>query len=372
MSLINKMLQDLEARQAGGAERILTDHVRPLPAGTNPRRARVVAAVALTALLLAVAGALQFLPSREGPVVARPVNADPAPPAPAAASIAVPAAPLVASVVPVTQSASPDQIPPAAPPESPRRIEAIGLKVATELVVPPSVQARSEPRSVAARPSPPEENAAPAPKRPRPSEGPTRIEKSNRVITAQERAANDYRHALALLNEGRASASIDSLRAALQSDALLTEARLLLSSLFLEKRQIEEARSVLQEGLARDPAQPRLAMPLARIQVELGDSGGAAETLSRAAQAASGNAEFRGFHAAVLQRLGRHEEATAEFRAALRLVPESGLWWMGLGISLEADGQRGSARDALRRARETGRLTPELDRFVEQKLLALP
>jgi MSHA biogenesis protein MshN len=256
--------------------------------------------------------------------------------------------------------------------ESAGRPAAYGLKVATALSVSPALSARNDPRPVTAKASPAAGSSPPAAMPIRQSEGPTRIEKSNRAMTAQERAAIDYRQAVALLNEGRQGAAMESLRAVLRSDASHAEARLLLSTLLLERRQLEEAKAILVEGLAIEPAQPRLAMPLARIHVELGDAGAAAETLSRAAQAATGNAEYRGFYAAVLQRLGRHKEAAAEFQAALRLLPESGLWWMGLGISLEADGQRGAAKDALRRARETRRLTPELDRYVEQKLQALP
>jgi MSHA biogenesis protein MshN len=41
---------------------------------------------------------------------------------------------------------------------------------------------------------------------------------------------------------------------------------------------------------------------------------------------------------------------------------------MGLGISLEAEGRSAEARDAFQRARASNSLSPELDRFVEQKI----
>jgi MSHA biogenesis protein MshN len=44
---------------------------------------------------------------------------------------------------------------------------------------------------------------------------------------------------------------------------------------------------------------------------------------------------------------------------------------MGLGISLEADGRGAEAREAFQRARSSGALSAELDRFVEQKLRQL-
>jgi len=65
----------------------------------------------------------------------------------------------------------------------------------------------------------------------------------------------------------------------------------------------EKTASNVQEALARDPLQPQLASRLARLQLERGDSRGAAETLGKAAGVAANDAEYRALHAAVLQRL---------------------------------------------------------------------
>jgi MSHA biogenesis protein MshN len=43
-------------------------------------------------------------------------------------------------------------------------------------------------------------------------------------------------------------------------------------------------------------------------------------------------------------------------------------WWMGLGISLQADQHLPEAREAYNRARSTGGLTPELRSFVDRKI----
>jgi MSHA biogenesis protein MshN len=238
-----------------------------------------------------------------------------------------------------------------------------GLKLATAIDVPASKNVGDSPWL--AKPGSLPKKARPAPAQP-PS-----IQKQARASTAQERADADYRHAVALMNEGRVTDSQEMLRGALREDPAHAQARLMLVGMLVEQKRLDEAQVVLQQGLDRDPAQPAFAMRLARIQVERGDSTAAAGTLLRAAPAATGNAEFRGFHAAVLQRLARHKEAVLEYQAALRLSPQSGVWWMGLGISLEADGRPAEARDAFLRARATRTLSPELDRFVDQKLRQL-
>lgn len=198
-----------------------------------------------------------------------------------------------------------------------------------------------------------------------------RIEKKMRASTARERAENEYRRALGLVNQGRVQESIAVLRAALSEDAGHAGSRLALFGLLLEQQRIEEAQALLEETLARDPAQPQMASRLARLKLSRGDARGANETLGKAAASAQSNPEYRALHAAVLQRLTLHKDAVTEFQAALRLAPQAGVWWMGLGISLEADGRGAEAREAFQRARSSGALSAELDRFVEQKLRQL-
>ncbi len=380
MSLINKLLQDLEARQAPVPERFSSRHVRPLPPAPGRRRWPVVAAGAML-LMLAAAGAAYQLLSREEALpspsqafrqgVLAP-QASVASPASAPAVSASPAPANGAEPSPWTGTGSPAEKPLAAAMASAVADDAFGLRVSRSLVVPPGLHADEGRKSSEAQPRPIATAAAsPGPAPFRRDERPPSIEKQARAVSAEDRAAHAYREAIALAGQGRPGAAVEGLREALHADAAHDEARLLLARLLLENRRLAEAKAVLEEGLARDPAQPRLAMALARVQVELGDTPAASATLARAAAVAAGNAEFRGFQAALLQRMGRHREAAEEFRAALRLKPDSGLWWMGLGLSLDAEGERGPARDALQRARATGRLEPDIDRFVEQKLLAL-
>ena len=334
------------------------------PAATEAAASAPAPAVPAEALPLPAAA-----PATPAVAAAPPVMATPAPPAdkPAPAPV-LQTAEAPAGQPPATAAASGQ--PAAQKSAAATRRGDTELKVSTSLTVPKEYLERSTAPAPSAAAAPIAAKPAAQPPR-RKAEGPPSIEKQMLGGTAGERAESEYRKAVALLKQGRMSEAFDSLRGALQAEAAHAGARLLLTGLLMEQKRLDEAQVLLKEGLALNPAQAQLAMRLARIQVERGELGGSIETLQRTAPAASDSAEYRGFHAAVLQRLGRHPEAVLEFQSALRLAPQSGIWWMGLGISLEEDHRPAEAREAYQKARSSGTLSTDLEQFVGRKLKQL-
>ena len=197
-----------------------------------------------------------------------------------------------------------------------------------------------------------------------------RIDKRDSA-TPRDRAAAEFRRAVSFVNQGRIAEGMETFRAALAFDPTYEVARQTQVSLLLEAKRMDEAASVLQEGISLDPANAAFVMLLARSLVERNDVGGALALLQQHAPAAAGNADYHAFAAALYQRLGRHGEAVNEYGAALRVAPASGVWWVGLGISQEAQQRAAEAADSFRRAKETGTLSTELAGFVDRRLKAL-
>lgn len=335
MSLINQMLQDLEKRRSEQAEEhSLPAEARAVAEASKPRSGTWLAvALVLVALIAVFAWQLQRAPSPSRkvalqptlkpalPPAAKPVpEAAPQPPAP----VAVPAAP--APVQPASEAAAPKE-------------------------------ARKEPEKKK------EPQAARKPK-PLPAE----ISKQPSEPTPQQQAEEQYRRAVSLLQQGRVQDAQTQLASALQLDPFHVTARQALVGLLVEGRRYVQAERLLEEGLQIDPSQQEFAVMLARLQVERGDLRSALELLQRTLPYAENNPEYHAFMAALLQRVERHQEAAEQYRAALRLVPQSGTWWMGLGISLQADNQLAQAQEAFRRAKASNTLNPELQAFVDQRL----
>lgn len=325
MSLINKMLQDLDARgaQAGSA---LQSDTRPV-ALPERKFSMVQTGIIAGATVMAVA-AVGFWLYKRPAVVAPPVVLAAQAAAPRAARIALAPAMVAPTVLP------------AAPPKA---------------VAPPArapVAARGP--AVAAVPAPP---AKPA------------LFAGGRHMNDAQRAEADYRNALAALDDGRVEGAMAMLEQALWRNARHDAARQSLVALLIEAGRNDDAMAQLEQGLALDPAQPSMAMLLARMQIERGQSGVA--TLERSLPAAADNPDYQAFLAGALQRAQRHREALLHYGAALRSAPENGVWLMGMGMSLQAEKRNAEALDAFRRARASGTLTAPLAAFVERKIVQL-
>lgn len=355
MSLINKVLTDLEARSGtpGYAQpaRPFFEDLRPVrPVSSRPsRRMPLLILLAFTLGAVALYGGMRWQKRQEDvtarhvalPVTARPVEqALLQPPTPLAAST-----PMEASVTPLPT--------PVAVAELPASAEVDSAPVKARPAAMPKKKEKSTP-VVAAIPG---ETAG--------------IDKKARPLTTHEQAENAYRAAgTAVKRQDRAQAERE-LKNALALNAKHAPARELYAGLLLEQGRALEAQQLLEQGLAKMPDHYPFAQLLARLYVEHGAEHKALAVLQQARASGQGNADFLALSATLAQRAGRHTDAIADFGAALRLRPAEGRWWAGLGISLETDRRWSEARDAYENARASGRLNTTLARHVDQRLAAL-
>jgi MSHA biogenesis protein MshN len=171
-----------------------------------------------------------------------------------------------------------------------------------------------------------------------------------------------------LLAQGRTPQALDAFAQTLALDATHDHARHSLVAALLRGKNNGEAERLLIERQTLAPRSAAFAMMLARLQAERGDNELALETLRASQHVAGANPAYYATTAALLARLGQHPQAIAQYQNALRLAPQSGVWWMGLGLSLQAQGSLPEAQEALRRARGSDNLPAELSAFVEQRL----
>ena len=361
MSVINRMLQDLDRRQAldgGDAKALRVSAPKP-----SSREWFWRALVVLLTAALAWMGwvAVQLLPRKPlatelayhaaSEARARSeAKSEPTPIAQSTVPAPVPAASVpegapAAGVPPATS------VTPASPPNE-------SLRLATELKAP---LAEREP------PAPPK--AVPAPRQTKEKQAKTGVDKRT-ATTRSSPADAHFRRATLLLKDARVGEAEDQFLAALQAEPRHSAARQAYVSLLLEQQRISTARGLLQDTLAADPAQAWFALALARIHAMGRDYAGALAVLDRAASVGQG-AEFQAYRGTMLQRLGRHEEALEAFQGAVRDGAAPPTAWIGYAMSLEALGRRPEAAQAYRRALSVGPIAAEAREYAESRARAL-
>ena len=371
MSLINKMLRDLDKRHApqggttvpaGGLSR----HMRPVPERTLASDFfwRTMAMLMLFAVGWVAWLVWQLMPH---PIVTELAYQS-------SRGKASAPAPQAAAPRPAPSSSGPDSAGAQAPlPQRPDRVNVDMLRLATELTAPIPQRSSRTPSSRSASRAPigaAKAVAAQPALSGEPAAAPGKIDRRSNT-SSRNRAESEFRRAVNLVNQGRIAEGMDGFRRALEIDPGHEAARQTLVALLLETKRVAEAAASLQEGLALNTGNTGFAMLLARIMVESNDIPTALIVLQRHAAPADRNPDFHAFAAALYQRLDRHEQAIDQYQMALGLAPSAGVWWLGLGISFQAVERRKDAREAFTHAKSAGNLAPDLLAFVEQRLRQL-
>jgi MSHA biogenesis protein MshN len=190
-------------------------------------------------------------------------------------------------------------------------------------------------------------------------------------ISAEQQANADFIKAGQLVQQGNSADALATYESVLRQAPGHEAARRAMISLLLDAKRATEAEQVLQVGLNLRPANAGFSMLLARLQVARGALDLAIETLETTLPHAVQQAEYQAFYAALLQRKARHLEAVEHYQQALKTAPNSGVWLMGYGISLQALSRTADAKIAFQRALDTKTLSADLQSFVQQKINGL-
>jgi MSHA biogenesis protein MshN len=360
LSLINQVLLDLDRRHA--------------PAGALPL-ARSVTPLARPRVTWRWVGALLVIGASAGVFVA--------------ATRAMPATPL--SAIPVTALAPATSVVPLPSPV----LESTSLAAANVRPAPTPTVAMAAPSAAAKRAASnalpdddvpttvaiaapavaPKSNTTPSKAAPLASAPEASVEKRVLALAPRERAEAEYQRGLGLHQQGQAEEARSAFASALREDRRYTSARQAFAVSLLGDGRADEAEAALVQGLEVHPQDALLASTLARIKADRQDLVGAIAVLKAALPASAATKldapDARALLATLQQHHADHADAIENYAAALRVAPGNGPWWIGLGVSLAAAGRGESARDAFERARAT-ELTPELARYVEQRLAATP
>ena len=389
MSVLNKMLRDLEKRQHV-SERAVT----PLNARSDERPLWLNLLLLLSALLLAFA--VYAILTREplpdtgeaASVLVKPVNSDTAAAVTAAAdnsaelSVSTKAVPMASQQSAAVINAEPG-LAEAEAEQVADSVLATGTKAGddTELQRTANAQPAAEPDAVAQPQSLPAKHDAGAlhttsaegstePRTGANAQSETDVKVVRSVATPQQQAALLQQQALTAAQAGQLQQALQLWQQLQQLTPQNAEAYLEQARLWHQLGQPQQALMVLQQALQQGIVSADIQLLLAQ-QAAAQAQWQRVDTLLPAQFVLAQQPEYYGLKATALQQLGQPQAALDWFRQLIVLQPQQARWWLGAAIALDALAQREQAQLHYRQALQWGdSLTAASRNYIQQRLAA--
>ncbi|OGV41506.1 MAG: hypothetical protein A3F46_00185 [Legionellales bacterium RIFCSPHIGHO2_12_FULL_42_9] len=177
--------------------------------------------------------------------------------------------------------------------------------------------------------------------------------------------------ALEALEAGAEQRATDLLTLILTRFPASIEVRENLAGIYLSQGALDEAVTVLNEGLSYESHNLNLTMMKARVLVEQGKHREALALLLQFNPDINKSTEYYALLAALFESLGRINEAGSVYQTLIKLDPTNGQYWLGLGIALESKHSLQQAMEAYKRASQSENIQPAVRSYAENRLNSL-
>jgi len=143
------------------------------------------------------------------------------------------------------------------------------------------------------------------------------------------------------------------------------------AGIYIKAGRYVEASQLLKQGVALNAGHSMFRKLYARVLLEQDALDPAVTMLERSLPKMNQDVDYYALLAALYQRQGRHENAVALYQNMLKQNAMVGIWWIGMGISLEKLGDSQTARQAYKKARASGTLAAQMVQYTDNRLTAL-
>lgn len=191
------------------------------------------------------------------------------------------------------------------------------------------------------------------------------------TLTPQQLANKRFALASEAQKDGQLSRAIDYYEQTLALDPGMHEARKQLAALHYGQNQLAQASDLLQQGLILYPQEVDFALLLARVQQASAQPSLALATLANIPDTHLLARQKWMAQSDIAQKLGQFTLAEQAYRQLLQQEPIQAKWWMGLAYSLDSQQQFTQARQAYRTALGHRGLSAQASAFIEQRLTQL-
>lgn len=197
------------------------------------------------------------------------------------------------------------------------------------------------------------------------------IEKNATPPTAREQARDIVEEGLQNALQKRPEEAVQRFRQALELDPAYDRGRQALLSALITAQDKPGAELVADEGVIHGQARVGFALVAARLKLERGAVKQALAVLERERVAGARHPDYMALWGNALARESRHSEAARMYGIAIELAPNNPAHHVGLAYALRNDGQYASAYAVFESVLAMPGLTSQLGDLVNQQIGAL-
>ena len=366
MSVVNKMLKDLENREASQAT----------PANYQPpaKKSSSVLRIAVILLLGVIAiGAVYLWPV---------ANEDNLPQSPSVGPINQ----IVPDAVPAQAVAPEEPEPQTTEPEEPRQITASPATKPknTMGVMDGPVDINAQPKRTESSAGDPQPSALervaaysagnasasePSPTAaPEPDKAPDEPVIKPSAANPEEALKAQIRQAL---SQNDTPMAVQLLRTLIRQQPDNVAARKRLAALYFSAGRTTDAQQLLQQTVADMPADSSVRLMYARLLVQQNETKLAYYTLQDVNDYAQPSIELLGYRASLAQKLGLLDDALQDYAQLVVLDSQTAKWWLGQAVVADKQGYTALALSSYREALSLRQLEDGIEQFIRQRLTNL-
>ena len=149
------------------------------------------------------------------------------------------------------------------------------------------------------------------------------------------------------------------------------KARKKLASLLFAQGNYTQSKQILIRGIELHPAQSDLRLMLARLFVVQKKPQQAMNILTEFEPRIGKKIEYLAYRAALAQQLKQTELARSDYQTLTNIETNNAKWWLGLAITRDQLGEMNMALQAYNKANSLGQLDSSVNSFIQQRITLL-
>ncbi|MGB0892858.1 MAG: tetratricopeptide repeat protein [Parashewanella sp.] len=190
-------------------------------------------------------------------------------------------------------------------------------------------------------------------------------------LTPAQLADKFFKQAQQARVQGQLQTAQSAYEKALNSEPAMHEARRQLAAIYFGRNQNNAAIKLLKQGWQLFPQQSEFALLLAKVYYRTQQADQALTTLSSIPNTDANVAEKWLQIATISQQQQLFPQAANAYQQLTKLEPEQGRWWLGLAYNLDSNGQYLKAKTAYTQALQSRRLSPASRNYIQRRLAQL-